>query len=139
MQKHPKEFMKKQSYLPIALVIFYVISILAIMTLLDERNLQIKLVFLATSLALIIFSILLKVTQRVYWLTSYDYEDYTKMTETERLEISSINSKLIADTNILLCIYIFISIYFNLNIFIDVLIFLVCILFMCFTDPMKLK
>ena len=131
--------MKKQSYLPIALVIFYVISILAIMTLLDERNLQIKLVFLATSLALIIFSILLKVTQRVYWLTSYDYEDYTKMTETERLEISSINSKLIADTNILLCIYIFISIYFNLNIFIDVLIFLLCILFMCFTDPMKLK
>ena len=134
--------MKKQSYLPIALIIFYVISILAIMTLLDERNLQIKLVFLATSLALIIFSILLKVTQRVYWLTSYDYEDYTKMTETERLEISSINSKLIADTNILLCIYIFIifiSIYFNLNIFIDVLIFLVCILFMCFTDPMKLK
>lgn len=131
--------MKKQSYLPIALVIFYVISILAIMTLLDERNLQIKLVFLATSLALIIFSILLKVTQRVYWLTSYDYEDYTKMTETERLEISSINSKLIADTNILLCIYIFISIYFNLNIFIDVLIFLVCILFMCFTDHMKLK
>ncbi len=131
--------MKKQSYLPIALVIFYVISILAIMTLLDERNLQIKLVFLATSLALIIFSILLKVTQRVYWLTSYDYEDYTKMTETERLDISSINSKLIADTNILLCIYIFISIYFNLNIFIDVLIFLVCILFMCFTDPMKLK
>ncbi len=131
--------MKKQSYLPIALIIFYVISILAIMTLLDERNLQIKLVFLATSLALIIFSILLKVTQRVYWLTSYDYEDYTKMTETERLDISSINSKLIADTNILLCIYIFISIYFNLNIFIDVLIFLVCILFMCFTDPMKLK
>ena len=131
--------MKKQSYLPIALVIFYVISILAIMTLLDERNLQIKLVFLATSLALIIFSILLKVTQRVYWLTSYDYEDYTKMTETERLDISSINSKLIVDTNILLCIYIFISIYFNLNIFIDVLIFLVCILFMCFTDPMKLK
>lgn len=131
--------MKKQSYLPIALVIFYVISILAIMTLLDERNLQIKLVFLATSLALIIFSILLKVTQRVYWLTSYDYEDYTKMTETERLDISSINSKLIADTNILLCIYIFISIYFNLNIFIDVLIFLLCILFMCFTDPMKLK
>lgn len=131
--------MKKQSYLPIALIIFYVISILAIMTLLDERNLQIKLVFLATSLALIIFSILLKVTQRVYWLTSYDYEDYTKMTETERLDISSINSKLIADTNILLCIYIFISIYFNLNIFIDVLIFLVCILFMCFTDHMKLK
>lgn len=131
--------MKKQAYLPIVLVIFYVISIMAIMALLDEKNLQIKLIFLATSLALISFSSLLKLTNRIYWLTSYDYEDYKKMPVTERMDISSKYSKLIAYINGVLCIYLLISIYFNINVFVDVILFIISILLMCFTNIKKIK
>lgn len=136
---HTEDFMKKQAYLPIVLVIFYVISIMAIMALLDEKNLQIKLIFLATSLALISFSSLLKLTNRIYWLTSYDYEDYKKMPVTERMDISSKYSKLIAYINGVLCIYLLISIYFNINVFVDVILFIISILLMCFTNINKIK
>lgn len=136
---HTEDFMKKQAYLPIVLVIFYVISIMAIMALLDEKNLQIKLIFLATSLALISFSSLLKLTNRIYWLTSYDYEDYKKMPVTERMDISSKYSKLIAYINGVLCIYLLISIYFNINVFVDVILFIISILLMCFTNIKKIK
>ena len=101
---------------------------MAIMALLDEKNLQIKLIFLATSLALISFSFLLKLTDRIYWLTSYDYEDYKKMSVTERMDISSKYSKLIAYINGVLCIYLLVSIYFNINVFVDVILFIIFIL-----------
>lgn len=136
---HTEDFMKKHAYLPIILVIFYVISIMAIMALLDEKNLQIKLIFLATSLALISFSFLLKLTNRIYWLTSYDYEDYKKMSVTERMDISSKYSKLIAYINGVLCIYLLVSIYFNINVFVDVILFIIFILLMCFTNVNKIK
>ncbi|MEG0329825.1 MAG: hypothetical protein RR602_09700 [Longicatena sp.] len=125
--------MKKRINLPFILIILYIIFFLAIMALLDNKNMQIKLILLLTCIGFLIFSILLKLTGKIYWLTSFDYDDYKNMSLSERSDISSKYAGNIFFPNSLFCIYQLISIYFHLNIILDVLIFTFCLLIMCFT------
>ena len=92
----------------IRLILLIAVYIILFIALLHERNLQIKLILLITSLTFIIFSKLLRCSGKVNWLTSYDNEDYKNMTENTRLEIALKYSKIISIPNIILCCYLFV-------------------------------
>lgn len=125
--------MKKKYNLLILLTFFYLVCFICIMSLLNDKNLQLKLVFFITGLYFYIFSRLLKATGNVYWLTAFNYEDYKKMSSNEQFNMASQYAKSIAIPNCLLCIYQLISVCFHLNMLIDIVIFIVCILSMCFS------
>ena len=111
----------------ISLILLIAVYIILVIALLHERNLQIKLILLITSLTFIVFSKLLKCSGKVNWLTSYDNEEYKNMTENTRLEIALKYSKIISIPNIILCCYLIVSFCLNINIFVDV----ICLLSMC--------
>lgn len=122
---------KNRSISLILLIAVYIILFIAVIALLHERNLQIKLILLITSLTFIVFSKLLRCSGKVNWLTSYDNEEYKNMTENTRLEIALKYSKIISIPNIILCCYLIVSFCLNINIFVDVICFLICLLTMC--------
>ena len=118
---------KNRSIGLILLIVVYIILFIVVIALLHERNLQIKLILLITSLTFIVFSRLLRCFGKVNWLSSYDNEEYKNMTENTRLEIALKYSKIILIPNIILCCYLIVSFYLNINIFVDV----ICLLSMC--------
>lgn len=123
--------MKKNTLL-ILITAFYIACFIGVMSLLNEKNLQIKLVFFVTCLYFYIFSKLLKRTGNVYWLAGFDYEDYKKMSLDERFEISSKYAKDITVPSFMFCIYQLVSLYLHINTIIDAVIFFICLLLMCF-------
>ena len=61
---------KNRSISLILLIAVYIILFIAVIALLHEQNLQIKLILLITSLTFIVFSKLLRCSGKVNWLTS---------------------------------------------------------------------
>jgi hypothetical protein len=96
-----------------------------------SSSVSIKLMFLIMNFCLIIISYIIYKKERVYWITSYDYETACNMTSEER---KSIGKKLFRSFRIcfgISTIYIFISLIIGTSVLVDSIVFIVSVVAAC--------
>ncbi len=111
---------EKETYGIVAIIIafifiwVFVIAGLNITFEIMKPAIMLDIIFIGTSLALVLMAYFIKSKGTIYWITSYTYKDAIKMTDEKRKRISTIFYHYMGGTNIIIILYLVVSMFLEL-------------------------
>lgn len=126
---------EKPEYLSffIGLILFFLSVILpaACLKKSTSPDVAIKIIFIICSLYMILLSFIIYKKERVYWITTYSYEDACEMDQKERKRICFRMFKTFGIVFGILIIYLLVGFLLKISFIADIIIFVVAVIIAC--------